>query len=128
MEPILLAYDLLKETATIIMRLNKNINTIVHSTDGDTNFFNIFAGILQGDTLALLLFIICLDYILQMSLDLMKENGVSLKKKARSRRYPTKTITDADYADDLALLANTHTQTKYPLQSLDGQKLALAFT
>ena len=25
----------------------------------------------------------------------------------RSRRYPAKTITDADYADDIALLANT---------------------
>ena len=28
-------------------------------------------------------------------------------KKIRSRRYPTETMTDADYADDLALFANT---------------------
>ena len=32
------------------------------------------------------------------------------KKEAISRQYPAETITDADYADDLALLANTPTQ------------------
>ena len=32
---------------------------------------------------------------------------VSHKKKAKSRRYPTETITDADYADNQILLANT---------------------
>ena len=42
----------------------------------------------------------------------MKENGFTLKKKARSRRRPTETITDADYVDYLALLANTPAQAK----------------
>ena len=36
----------------------------------------------------------------------MKENGFMLKK-ARSRRYHAQTITDAGYADDVALSANT---------------------
>ena len=40
-----------------------------------------------------------------MSVDLMKENTSHLKK-ARSRWYPTETIIDADYIDDLMLLAN----------------------
>ena len=31
-------------------------------------------------------------------------------KKARKRCYSAETITDADYADDLALLTNTTTQ------------------
>ena len=39
------------------------------------------------------------------------------KKKARSRRYPADTITDADYADDIALLANTPTQAEFLLHS-----------
>ena len=39
----------------------------------------------------------------------MKENGFKLTK-GRSRRYPAQTITDADYANDIALLANTPTQ------------------
>ena len=29
------------------------------------------------------------------------------KKKDKSRRYPAGTMTDADYANDLALLTNT---------------------
>ena len=39
--------------------------------------------------------------------------------KKRSRRYPAKTITDADYADDLALLARSPTQAKTLLHSLE---------
>ena len=35
----------------------------------------------------------------------MKDNGFKLTKE-RSRRYPAKTITDVDYSDDMALLAN----------------------
>ena len=66
----------------------------------------IVAGARQGDTLSPYLFIICLDYVLQTSIDLMRENGFKLAK-ARSRSYPAQTITDADNADDIALLANT---------------------
>ena len=36
----------------------------------------------------------------------MKENDLTLEE-ARSSRYPAHAITDADYADDIALLANT---------------------
>ena len=42
-------------------------------------------------------------------IDKIKENGFELTKE-RSRRYPAKTITDADYTDDIALLANTPAQ------------------
>ena len=73
----------------------------VRSPDGDTEYFDIVAGELQGDTLVPYLFIICLDYVLRTSIDKIRENGFELTKK-RSRRYPAKTITDADYADDIA--------------------------
>ena len=76
------------------------------------------AGVLQGDTLAPYLFIICLDYVLRTSIDKIKENGFELTKK-RSRRYPATTITDADYADDIAILANTPDQTETLLHSLE---------
>ena len=39
--------------------------------------------------------------------------------KERSRRYPAKTITDADYANDIVLLANTHAQAETLLHSLE---------
>ena len=61
-----------KETFTAILMLYKNIKVKVHSLDWDTDFFYIVAGVLQGDTLAPYLFIICLDDILQTLIDLIK--------------------------------------------------------
>ena len=52
----------------------------------ETHYFDMVAGVLQGDTLAPYLFIICLDYELRTSIDLMKENGFKLAKES-SRRY-----------------------------------------
>ena len=89
----------------------------VRSPDGDTEYFDIVAGVLQGDTLAPYLFIICLDYVLRTSIDKIREKGFELKK--RNRRYPAKTITDADYADNIALLANTPKQIETLLHSLE---------
>ena len=109
MEQILLAYGLPKETVAAIMILYRNTKEKVRSPDGDTEYFDIVAGVLQGDTLAPYLVIICLDYVLRTSIDKIRENGFELTKR-RSKRYPAKTITDADYADDLALLANTPNQ------------------
>ena len=73
-----------------------------------SQYFDIIAGVLQGDTLAPYLFIICLNYVLRTSIDKIKENSFRLTKE-RNRRYPVQTITDADYADGIALLANTPT-------------------
>ena len=78
----------------------------VCSPDGDTVYFDIVAGDLQEVILAPYLFIISLDYVFRTSIDLMKENGLKQAKES-SRRYPAQAITDADYADDIALLANT---------------------
>ena len=55
--------------------------------------------------------------MLRTSINKIRENGFELTKK-RSRRYPAKTITDADYADDIALLANTPNQAETLLHSL----------
>ena len=48
--------------------------------------------------------------MLRTSIDKIRENG---------KRYPAKTITDADYADDLALLANTPNQAETHQHSLE---------
>ena len=85
MKQILLAYSQPKETVEAIMMLYKNTKVKVRSPDGDTNYFDIVAGVLQGDTLALYLFIICRDYVLRTSRDIMKDNGFKLAKE-RSRR------------------------------------------
>ena len=64
MEQILFAYGLPKEIVTSIMMAYKNMKAMVCSPDQDTDFFNIVAGVLQGDTLATYLFILSLGYIL----------------------------------------------------------------
>ena len=117
-EQILFAYGLPKETVTAIMMLYRNTKVKVRSPDGDTDYLDIVAGVLQGDTLAPYLFIIRLDYVLRTSIDKIKVNGFKLKKE-RSRRYPTKSITDADYADNIALLANAPAQAETLLHSLE---------
>ena len=48
----------------------------------------------------------------------MKENGFKLINE-RSRRYPAQNITDADYADDVVLLANILAQAESLLRSLE---------
>ena len=116
MEQILLAYSLPKEIIAAITMLYKNMKVKVHSPDGDTDYFDIVAGVLQGDTLATYRFIIY--YVLGTSIDLIKENGFKLAKE-RSRRYPTQTVIDRDYANDIALLANTAAQAKSLLHSLE---------
>ena len=87
MEQILLAYSLPKETVAAIRILYRNTKIKVHSPDRNTDYFDIVAGVLPGDTLAPYLFIICLDYVFRTSIYKIKENGFRLPKE-RSRRYP----------------------------------------
>ena len=81
MEQILLAYGFSKVNVTAIMMLYSNTKVKVRSPDGDTDFFDIFAGLLQEYILAPYLFIIFLDYVLRIIIDLIKENGFTLKKQ-----------------------------------------------
>ena len=61
--------------------LYKNTKVKVPSQDGDTDYFDIVAGVLQGDTLVRYFFIICLDYVFRTSIDEMKDNGFKLTKE-----------------------------------------------
>ena len=47
----------------------------------------------------------------------MKENSFMLAKERR--RYPAQTIRDVDFANDIALRANTHAQAESLLNSLE---------
>ena len=67
MEQILLAYGLPKATVAAIMMLYRN-KSKVFLPDGDTNYFDIVEYVLQGDALAIYLFIISLEYCLEHQL------------------------------------------------------------
>ena len=70
-----------KKIVTPIRMLYINMKAMVCSPDGDTDFFNIFT---EGEILASYMFILCLNNVLWTSIDLINENGFTLKK-ARSR-------------------------------------------
>jgi exonuclease III len=93
-----------------------NSSSRVKTPDGLTDFFQTLIGVLQGDTLAPLLFIIVLDYILRQSMK--EDNGLTLIPR-RSRRVPGLTLTDLDYADDLALLSDTIAKAQALLHDLE---------
>ena len=111
---ILLSYGIPEETVSAIMMSR----AIVRSTDGDTDFFEIKASVLQGDTLAPYLFVICQDNILRHSTDQYRKYGLTLTP-VRGRRYPTKTITDVDYADDIVVLADDNDNAQKLLRILE---------
>ena len=87
----------------------KGIKAMIRSPEEGIDFLDFVTGVLQEDIYAPFRFIICLNYILWIGL---------LLEKLISRYNPAETITDAVYADDLALLANTSTQTETLRHSL----------
>ena len=78
-----LIFQTLGPAITILYR---NTKVKVRSPEEDKVYIDIVAGILQGDTPAKYLFIICVDYALRTLIDKIRENGFELTKK-RSRRY-----------------------------------------
>jgi len=88
----------------------KDIQAQVISPDGETELFDIVAGVLQGDTLAPYLFAIVLDYVMRKAIDGREEElGFQLVKR-KSRRVGPVTITDTDFADDIALISELMSQ------------------
>ena len=49
---MLLVHGLPKETVAAIIMLFRNAKLKICSPDGDTDYFDIVAGVIQGDTLA----------------------------------------------------------------------------
>ncbi|XP_063680131.1 uncharacterized protein LOC134815521 [Bolinopsis microptera] len=99
---ILLAYGIPKEIVGLIQRMYADTVARVITEDGLSEAFFNLAGVMQGDTLAPHLFIIVIDYIMRVSLE-GRDFGYTLHPR-RSRRHPAVKVTDADFADDLALI------------------------
>jgi exonuclease III len=93
-----------------------NSNSRVRTADGLTEAFLTLIGVLQGDTLAPLLFIIVLDYILRQSMK--EDNGLTVAPR-RSSRFPAVKVTDLDFADDLALISDTIEKAQRLLHDLE---------
>ena len=62
---ILAAYGILETIISAITLIYEDLKAWVLSPDGESNWFQLYAGLLQGDTLATYLFVIVLDYALR---------------------------------------------------------------
>ena len=103
LEIIYLTYTHEKDLA-----LNNLQELICHETKPN---LDIVTGVLKKYISSPFLFIIYLDYVLQASIDPMKENGFHphLPKKGKKQVMPSRN-NDEDYADDLTLFANAPAQ------------------
>ena len=104
---ILHAYGVPDKLVQAINAIYAGTRAKVCSPDGETEYFDITAGILQGDTLAPFLFVIALDYALRRAIVGREEElGFTLVPR-RSRRVHPVMVTDLDFADDIALISDT---------------------
>ena len=99
--------------------LYTNTTALVITPDGETTYFDIVTGIVQGDTLAPFLSIVLLDYVPYFSLDNMKEKGLQTQPK-RSRTHLAQHLRDLDSADHLVLLTEAVSDAESHLQSLEN--------
>ena len=101
---ILRAYGIPNQIVSAIATMYENTGAKVITPDGETEPFNISAGVLQGDTLAPYLFVIALGYALREAIDGREEElGFQLVKRQSRRIVPeVGLLTDLDYADDIA--------------------------
>lgn len=124
---ILRAYGIPDQIVNAISKLYESTRAKVLSPDGETDYFEIIAGVLQGDTLAPYLFVITIDFIMRNAIgNKAEELGFTVHPK-KSRRIPAVVVTDLDFADDIALLSNDIEQAKklLSLVEVEAAKIGL---
>ena len=121
MMKILKAYGVPSNLLRAIEAMYAGTRAKVVTPDGDTEEFDILAGVMQGDTLAPFLFVIVLDYALRKAINGRElELGFTLTPR-RSRGHPASVLTDLDYADDISLLSNNTEQAQELLSRVESE-------
>lgn len=121
MMKILKAYAVPEVLINAISKLYENTRAKVLTPDGETDLFEIVAGVLQGDTLAPFLFAIVLDYAMRQAIgDREHELGFEIERR-RSRRHPPVVVSDLDFADDIALLSEEIAQAQELLARVESE-------
>ena len=108
------AYGLPEQLVSGIGIIYTSTKAKVLSPDGETEFFEILAGVLQGDTLAPYIFTIMKDYAMGQAIGNEALDSGFKSDRKRSRRHNSDVITDFDFADDIALVTGTSTSTRLP--------------
>jgi hypothetical protein len=121
---VLLHYGLPSALVHAIMDLYQDTTAFIDTRDGPTDPFSTTSGVLQGDTLAPLLFVIVIDYVMRRSL--IEDDGYQIASR-RSRRHPAVTLAALAYADDLALTCKNPEAAQNCLNrlSVEGSRVGL---
>ena len=91
----------------------------VITPDGETEFFSIIAGVLQGDTLASYLFANILHYAMKKATGGKEEElGFTLHRR-KCRRHEPVILTDIDFADDIATISEEMEQAQNMLRNIE---------
>ncbi|KAJ4941094.1 hypothetical protein JOQ06_027381 [Pogonophryne albipinna] len=121
MVKILEAYGVPPNLLRAIETMYAGTRARVVTPDGNSEEFDILAGVMQGDTLAPFLFIMVLDYALRKAISGREQDlGFTLTPR-RSRRHPTVVLTDLDYADDISLLSDSVEQAQELLNRVESE-------
>ena len=128
MMKILKAYDVPPNLLRAIKSMYSNTRAKVVTPDGNSDEFEVSAGVLQGDTLAPYLFIIVLDYALRQAIQGREVDlGLTITPRKASRS-PAVALTDFDFADDIGLLSNNLKQAQELLTRVEKECVKVGLT
>ena len=115
---LLSAYGVPPALVQATMDLYRGSRAFVRSPDGPTSEFGTSSGVLQGDTLSPILFLLVVDYVLRRSL---RDEDSYLLAPRLSSRSPAVLLPALAYADDIALLCRDPTASQRALTRLSEE-------
>lgn len=120
---ILRHYGIPEDIVLAIKSIYDGTKSCVWNKGELSDFFDVLAGVMQGDVLAPYIFIIVIDYILKKS----AENYGFITHHRRSTRVTEQKVNDLDFADDIALCENSIHSGQGQLNALarEGKKVGL---
>ena len=90
----------------------QNLKAKAISPDDDKDILKIYAGVMQGNTLAPFLFVTVLGYALRNVITSFEEElGLTINKR-QSRRVGAESLCELDFADDIVKMSNAVKQAK----------------
>ena len=124
---ILTKYGVPKKLVDAIGKLYESTFVSVFSPDSKTDLFQIQAGVLQGDTLVPLVFVLVVDYAMKQAIHGHEEElGLEITPR-KSQQHPAIKVTDMLFADDVVLPSEEIDQAQKFLSTVQTEAAKIGF-